>query len=379
MELRIPQKHLLEAITWTHGITARRSSIPVLSNVLIEAGGANMVRMTTTDLNLWMEVRCPGQVITEGAITVHARTLYEIARSLPQEEVLVYSQEKNYRLTVSSGRAKYNLNGMPAEDFPQIPEIQSEQPFTIRTEVLNRMIAQTAYSISLDQTRTNISGAFFQGDGKIIRMVTTDRHRLSKAEFRLDEGEGMYNFGMQIPQRTIQELKRLVEKDIQEVTVGMGGQMVSFRAGLPIGENQVQEVTLVSKLVAEEFPPYERAIPTTAQRRAKLPRLAFLEAIRRVAIMAEDQTSTAKFSFKGNTVEIGTDNPNLGEGKDSVDIGYEGEPITLCFNAKYFIDVLSVLESDEVTIEMNEDEDAALLRDQSGASSFIGIIMPMKI
>lgn len=379
MELKVEKNHFLEAITWTHGITSRRSSIPILSNVLIEASTDNTIRMTTTDLNVWIDVRFPADVVQEGSITVHARTLYEIARSLPENDAIIYSRDQNYRLTVASGRAKYNLNGMPVDDFPQIPGSSSDKCFVLKGGVLGRMIAQTAFSIGHDETRSYVTGAFLQGDGKTIRMVTTDRHRLSKSEYRVEEGEGMYNFEMLIPQRTILELKRMVEREETEIQTSQASGIAFFGHTIPLSDDRQMDVTIISKLIGEAFPPYDRAIPKGYKRKASIPRVPFLDAIRRIAIISEDQTSTVKFSFGEKRVEIESDNPNLGEGKDSVDIHFEGDDIKLSFNAKYFLDVLGVLESDEITMELNEDEDAAVVKDQFQNTSYLGIIMPMKI
>jgi len=379
MELKIPQKYLLEAISWTHSITTRRSSIPVLSNVLIEAMGSNMVRMATTDLNLWMDVQFPAEVIKEGVLTVHARTLYDIARNMPEDDVVLKSKEGEYRLTVSSGRTRYRLNGMPYEDFPQVPEPPEGQNFVLKSEILNRMIAQTSFSIGQDETRANITGAFLQGDGKIIRMVTTDRHRLSKTEYRVEEGEGLYNFEILLPQRTVTELKKMVEGDGGEVTCGLSGNMSFFKRMIPLVDDETMEVMMSSKLIAEEFPPYERAIPKSFKRKAIISRTAFLESLRRVSIIAEDHTSNVKFNFKNDTVGIDSDNPNLGEGRDEVDAVFEGQDIVVCFNGKYFIDIISVLESEEISVELNDDEDAAVIRDVSDVPAFLGIVMPMKV
>jgi DNA polymerase III subunit beta len=243
------------------------------------------------------------------------------------------------------------------------------------------MIEQTSFSISSDETRPHLNGALFQGDGKNLRMVTTDGHRLSKVEFRVDES-GFYNFSMIIPNKAINEIKRMVEDEDGTVSLGVKDGSVFLRRMVAIEkeneeEKTTSELVLVSKLIEEEFPPYDQVIPKSNERSVIVSRQPLLDALRRVTVVSEEKTLGVRLELTEGSMEIDTNNPSVGQGSEQLDVAYDGEKLEIGFNARYFIDVLNVLKDEEIKMELSGPLDPVVVRDPKGL--FIGVVMPMRI
>lgn len=379
MEIRITKRCLVAALARTSAIADRKSSMQILSNVLIDASERDQVRISATDLNLFATGSFPAEIVTGGAVTVPAKTIYDVVRNMPDGEITFKTEGD--QVVVSGGRSHFQLLVMPPEDFPMVPDSASLQFFEIDTSMIHRMIDQTSFSISTDETRTHLNGALFQGDGKNLRMVTTDGHRLSKVEFRVDES-GFYNFTMVIPNKAIGEIRRLVEDDAGSLSVASKDGSVFFRRTVDLdagGGNDpiVSEVMLVSKLIEEEFPPYEQVIPKSNDKTAVVTRGGLLEALRRVTVVSEEKTLGVRFELSEGLLEIETNNPSVGQGSEQLDISYDGENVTIGFNARYFIDILNVLRDDEIKMELSGSLDPVVIRDLNDL--FIGVVMPMRI
>ena len=379
MEIRITKKSLVSALARTSTIADRKSSMQILSNVLIDASEKDHVRISATDLNLFATGVFPAEVVQDGAVTIPAKTMYDVVRNMPDGFVTVKTEGEQVR--ISSGRSNFQLLIMPAEDFPMIPDLSSVQFFEMDTRLLKQMIEQTSFSISSDETRAHLNGGLFQGDGKNLRMVTTDGHRLSKVEFRVEES-GFYNFSMVIPNKAISEIKRLVDDGEGSLSIAVKDGSVFFRRNIELEtpENQdplTAELVLVSKLIEEEFPPYEQVIPKTNDHTLVISRSILLDALKRVTVVSEEKTLGVRFDLSEGLLEIDTNNPSVGQGSEQVDVSYDGDPVTIGFNARYFIDILSVLHDDEVKLELSGSLDPVVVKDPNDL--FIGVVMPMRI
>jgi DNA polymerase-3 subunit beta len=379
MEIRITKKSLVSALARTSTIADRKSSMQILSNVLIDTSSKDHVRISATDLNLFATGVFPSDVIEEGAVTIPAKTMYDVVRNMPDGFVTVRTEGEQVR--ISSGRSNFQLLIMPAEDFPMIPDLTSVQFFDMETRILKQMIEQTSFSISSDETRSHLNGGLFQGDGKNLRMVTTDGHRLSKVEFRVEES-GFYNFSMVIPNKAITEIRRLVEDGLGMISIAVKDGSVFFRRNVDLEtpENEdplTAELVLVSKLIEEEFPPYEQVIPKTNDHSLFILRTSLLDALKRVTVVSEEKTLGVRFDLSEGLLEIDTNNPSVGQGSEQVDVSYDGDPITIGFNARYFIDILTVLHDDEVKLELSGALDPVVVKDPNDL--FIGVVMPMRI
>lgn len=381
MELTITKHSLSAALSRTSGIADRKSSMQVLSNVLIDATEEqDSVRIAATDLNSSAFGFFPAIIKEPGIVTVSAKTLYDVVKSMPEGSIVIRTEGDQVHLV--SGRASFKLLGLPADDFPRLPEATEAEFFEIDTAYLSKMIEQTSFSISTDETRSHINGALFQGDGKNLRMVTTDGHRLSKVEFRIEEA-GFYNFSMVIPNKGIFEIRKLVEDGLGVVSLAVHDGSVFLKRQIEIEKEQegadaiTAEFTLVSKLIEAEFPPYDQVIPTSNERVVVVPRQPFMEALKRVSVVSTDRTLGVKLQISEGSLVIETNNPSVGEGSEQVDVAYEGEDLVIGFNARYFIDAVSVLGDEEVRLELSGSLDPAIVKDTE--DTFIGVIMPMRI
>lgn len=380
MEIQITKQCLAAALSRTSNIADRRSSMPVLSNVLIDAGNTNSVRIAATDLNLSASGVFPAEVVEGGAHTVPAKTLYDVVRNMPDGMISI--QTDGDQVLVSGGRTQFKLLSLPAEDFPVMPTAAGVDFFEMDAALVTRMIEQTSFSISNDETRPHINGALFQGDGKNLRMVTTDGHRLSKVEFRIEES-GFYNFAMVVPNKGIMEIRRMVEDGDGAVSLAVQDGSVFLKRTLEIDKGRegldpvTAEFVLVSKLIEAEFPPYDQVIPKGSDKVIVLSRVDFLDALKRVSVVSSERTLGVKFQLSEGSLEIVTNNPSVGEGTEVIDVDYSAEDMTIGFNARYFIDIVSVLSDDEVRLELSGPLDPAVVRDMKG--TFVGVVMPMRI
>jgi DNA polymerase-3 subunit beta len=380
MEVTISKQCMASALSRTSTIADRKSSMQILSNVLISAEGPKQIRFATTDLNMSAAGILPAQIVKGGSITLPAKTLYDIVRTLPDGPICLKTDGDFVEIT--SGRSVFKLIGLPAEDFPKLPDASGIEFFDMDSQMLTKMIERTSFSISSDETRPHINGALFQGDGKILRMVTTDGHRLSMVEFKTDES-GFYNYTMVVPNRGIGEIRRLIDEGSGPISICSHDGSIFLRREIEVEKGidgdppRTAEFVLVCKLIDTEFPPYDQVIPKGQDKRVIVPRVALLEALKRVSVVSSERTLGVKFSLSEGSLEISTDNPSVGEGSEIIDVGYDGEELVIGFNARYYIDILNVLDESEVVIELSGDLDPAVIRDTS--DNYVGVVMPMRI
>ncbi len=380
MEVIISRQCLNAALGRIAGIADRKSSMQILSNVMISAEGPKHLLIAATDLSISARGLFPADVVKGGSITIPAKTLHDIVRSLPPGPVTLHTDGETAELR--SGRSKFKLLGLPAEDYPRLPDVKGVEFFELESSLPARMIDLTNFSISHDETRPHINGALFEGDGKILRMVTTAGHRLSKAEFKIEDSV-FFNFSMVLPGKAVSEIRHLLEDGLGTISVGTKDGSVFLRRVVEVEKADdgaaplTAEFILVSKLIESEFPPYDQVIPKQQDRSVIVPRQAFLEALKRVSVVSSERTLGVKLQLSEGAIAISTDNPAVGEGQETVDVAYDGEPVEIGFNARYFIDALAVLGEDEVQLDLSGALDPAVVKDIGG--HFVGVIMPMRI
>lgn len=379
MELTIDKRSFLKALARTHGVADRKSSMPILSNILLTTESTNTLRLAATDLYLGVTATADAVIESEGSVAVAARTLFDIIKNLPPGEVS-WKVGPNNAAEIRCGKVKYKIPGMPGDDFPPLPTAEHSEFVELDAAQVGDLIAKTHYSMSSDDTRPHLAGALFEGDGKVIRMVTTDGHRLSKAEHRRDGS--MLNFSMLVPNKGIQELKRLIEdvradhkkkEGNEPATIGVvtTGGSAFFRG---------TDVLLSVKLADEQFPPYEKVIPQQQSRRVVIGRLSLIDSLRRISLVSNDKSGGVRFAVEPGILRIVSENPDVGEGSEELDIDYAGEPVTVGFNARYLLDVLGALDEDEVVVELAGELDPGVIKPYGdSASDFVGVVMPMRI
>ena len=378
MELTISKQSFLKGLARTHGVADRKSSMPILSNILLSTDDTGTLRLAATDLYLGVTATAPAEVKSGGTVAVAARTLFDIVKNLPEGEVR-WSVGPNDAAEIRCGKVHYKIPGMPGDDFPPLPSPGDAQFVELDAEAVGDLIAKTSYSMSTDDTRPHLSGALFEGEGKVVRMVTTDGHRLSKAEHKIDGS--MLNFSMLVPNKGIGELKRLID-DVRAghkksdsdaaptIGIGTAGGSAFFRGA---------DVRLSVKLADETFPPYSKVIPSQQNRRVVIARSALVDSLKRISLVSSDKSGGVRLIVEPGSLRIVSENPDVGQGSEELDVDFAGEPVTIGFNARYLLDVLGSLTDDEVALELSGELDPGVIKPASDAAAFVGVVMPMRI
>jgi DNA polymerase-3 subunit beta len=378
MELSIEKQQFLRGLARTHGVADRKSSMHILSNVLLTAEGPDRLRLSATDLYLGVTALVPASIKKGGTIAVSARTLFDIAKNLPEGEVR-WKLSDTHAVELACGKVRYRIPAMPGEDFPPLPNPGDADFAHLDAGILSDLISLTQYSMSHDDTRPHLAGTLFEGDGKVVRMVTTDGHRLSKAEHKVGGKGSMMNFSMLVPHKGIGELKRLL--DDVKASKGKGEEPVTIGIATSGGNAffRQDDLCLSVKLADENFPPYAKVIPSKQSRRVVAARGPLVEALRRISLVANDKSGGVQLMIEPGTLRIQSQNPEVGEGSEEVDVDYAGEGLRIGFNARYLLDALSALPHDEVAIELSGERDPGVIKPVGDESEFIGVIMPMRI
>jgi DNA polymerase-3 subunit beta len=380
MELTISKRNFLRALARTHSVADRKSSMPILSNVLLTTEDAGTLRVAATDVYLGVTTTTPAEIRKGGSLAVSARTLFEIVKNLPEGDVQ-WAVGPNYAAEIRSGKVRFRIPGMPGDDFPPLPTPGAAEFSSIDVDVLADLIAKTSYSMSTDETRPHLAGALFEGTGRVVRMVTTDGHRLSKCEHRLRDGTPMVNFSMLLPAKGIGELKRLLEDAKSDRPRGNEGAPVVVGVATQGGNAffRREGIQLSVKLGDEQFPPYGKVIPKNQEKRVVCARMTLVEALRRISVVSTAKSGGVRLMLSPGSLRVVSENPDIGEGSEELDVDYAGDPLTIGFNARYLLDVLSALSDDEVVLEFAGELDPGVIKPANDATMFVGVVMPMRI
>ena len=378
MELTISREEFVQGLARVHGVADKRSSMPVLANVLLETEGPGGLRISATDLHLGITGVVPAQVAKGGATTAAAMTLFDIVRNLPRGEVHL-TVDPNQWLEVRCDRVRYRIAGIPAEDFPDLPSAEDVEFFCLDAVMLGQMIERTYFAVSTDEGRPHLNGALFEGDGKTLRMVATDGHRLSMTEQDVEQEKAISSFNMLVPLKAIHELRKLLDEGPGDVEVGASGPNAFFKRHLAgAGDGVESEVTMNVKLVDARFPPYQKVIPDSSEQAVQIDRVPFLEAIRRASLISRDKSVALRLAFDEGRVTVTSDNPDIGEAREEIDAQYEGEEQIMGFNGRYLMDVLGSLDFKTVEFSISGPTDACVIRPFDG-NGYLGVVMPMRL
>ncbi len=379
MHVVVAKKDLLRILARCQGVADKKSTMPVLGNVLLEVDGPDQLRLAATDLLLAVSGKIRAEVDKGGSVAIGARDLFDRVRMMPEGQISISTSEGSATTIRAVGSARrYMLHGIPGEDFPSLPQPDDSAPvLSLDAETLTRLVASTVFSISQDETRLHLNSALFEWDGDRVRMVTTDGHRLSKMEVHIPGSQATAT--MLIPLKGVQELKRLCDEAVSD-----GGEGASQIEMIQSGPNvffRLAGFQFSVKLVDAQFPPYQQVIPETSERAIRAPRLALADALRAVSIAASDRTGGVKLTLGSNKMRFESESPESGEGFDEVAVEYPGPEVTIGFNARYFLDVLACIDDEEVILGVSGELDPAVIRPatESTERSYLAVVMPMRI
>jgi DNA polymerase III subunit beta len=361
MKLTVTRKELYEGLQIVSRAVSAHTTLPVLKNVLIEPG-TDAIKLSATDLELGVEVLVPATIAEGGPITVPARTFVEIVAALPEADVSLAADEQD-SMIITCRRSEYRIHGLTAEDFPALPEVGGNVSFQVPQRLMKDMIRQTALAASDDDTRPILTGICLVVQEKRLRLVATDTHRLAVRTADLSEASGETT--VIIPARAMNELMRVLD-DSEDATLAVR-----------VDQNQIlfrtDKVTLVSRLIEGQF-------PSTHSRKLTIQRDDFQSALRRARIVAREAAAKDRIllSTEGENVVITSESADLGQAREEFEVVREGDEISIAFNATYLLDVLGVLNSEGLFLEMGEPLSPAVVRPVEG-EDYLMVVMPMQV
>lgn len=372
MKIIIERAALLKALGHVQSVVERRGTIPILSNVKIEAA-ADVLYLTATDMDIAVVERASATVSEPGHTTVPAQTFYEIVRKLPEgSQVEIARVPDASKLVIRAGSSRFSLATLPVEDFPVMTEGDLPYSFRITATECNALIDKTKFAVSTEETRYYLNGIYLhaaenQGIG-VLRSVATDGHRLARIEVALPAGAaGMP--GVIIPRKTIGEIKRLTEDGVTHVDISLSESKIRFTCG---------NAVLVSKLIDGTFPDYERVIPSGNDKIMEVDGKAFTKAVDRVSTIASEKTRGIRLAIAQGKLTLSSDSPEHGTATEEVDVNYAADPVEIGFNSRYLLDMMSQIEGDIVQFVLADSTAPALVRDTADVSALY-VVMPMRV
>ena len=370
MEITVSKFELLRELTATQGVVERKTTIPILSNYLFEAAG-DKLSLTATDLDLSLRTSCNAKVKKEGACTIPARKLYDYVRLLPDADITIRLLE-NHWVSIRCGRSNTKMVGMARSNFPGLPVFPSAGVIKIPAAVLRSMIAKTCFAIASEESRYTLNGALMVLKPESITMVATDGHRLAHVERAGEKFEGVSGeMKTLIPKKAMDELKSLLDSDIETIDFAKDESTLFFRVGPRL---------LTSRQLTGQFPNYEAVLPKDVSKSITLQGEELGAAIARVAQFADERSRAVRLRLEKGELKLSASSTETGESEDSIEIAYDGEPMAIGFNAQYLIDFIKATGSCEVKLELKDAQSAGQLRPAEGEDyKYRYIVMPMRI
>lgn len=363
MKINIDKAVLLEALGIASTVAARKTTMPQLSNVLLRTDGKDKLLVAATDLGVTVSSELPCKVSSDGGITIGAKHLHDIVKSLPGSELALERGDNQYA-EIRAGKVEYKVVGMADRDFPKLPNHREVQFAKVDAVTLRDMVAKTFFSISTDETRYHLNGVLFESDGKVGRMVSTDGHRLSKVERPLEGGPAL-QAGVIIPRKGLVEVRRVLEAADGKVDLGIHAGHLFVRRDALI---------MAVKLTDAALPPFEQVIPTEFKREVVVPRVALLEALQRSALVS----SVTRFELSKNRLRLDAEDSDQGTAVEDIEVTLAGKDLRIGFTNHYLIDLVDAMDGAEVKISMGDDLDPMVVK-PVGDTNYMGVVMPVRI
>jgi DNA polymerase III subunit beta len=371
MEFSIAAPDLHKALQMMQSIVEKRTTMPILSNVLLSAG-QDSLKISATDLEITAAIDVPAKISKSGSTTVNAKVFADLVKEIPEGQINIRLGDAE-RLEILSGSAKLKIVGVSSDEYPTLPGLGFEVKSRLNTQQLLEMVDKTIHAMSNDETRYNLNGICFEmhenkKSPSLLRLVATDGHRLSLISRPC--GDLKLSERIIVPRKGVMELRKVLEDTKGDIGV-------AFEEGFLILQNQNAKVSI--RLIDGEFPDYNQVIPKEVGVVAKMGVKQISQALRRVALLVTDKSKCVRFDFNKNHLRLSSSSPELGEASDELEIEYNGKPLSVGFNAKYLADFASALtEEQTLSIELNGELGPGKFSIQ-GDDSFIGIIMPMRL
>ncbi len=370
MKFSIDRAIFLKVLGHVQSVVERRGTIPILSNIRVDAKGGKL-SLTATDMDIAVVDSTEAQIDEEGSTTIPAHTLYDIIRKLPDSANVSMEQEKEGKIAIKAGSSRFLISSLPVDDFPVMAEGELPFSFTLKGKECQALIDKTRFAISTEETRYYLNGVYLHvanHDGSsVLRAVATDGHRLARIEVPVPDGAADMP-AIIIPRKTINELSKLIE-GADEVKISLSDSKVRFECG---------NATLVSKLIDGTFPDYERVIPHGNDKILELDSKAFANAVDRVSVIASEKSRGIKLDINTGRVAMSASSAEQGNASEELEVNYGAEPVEIGFNARYLIEVMQQIEGDTAQFVLSESASPALVRDPADVGALY-VVMPMRV
>lgn len=371
MKISIEKNIIHKSLFHVHSIVEKKNTIPILSNILLEATDSSLVLSATDmDISIIETINCT--VIEKGSATVPAHTLYDIVRKIPDGNEIEFISNDGNKLSIRSGKSKFSLSCLPKEDFPLIEIDKLNCEFSIKSNILLKLIEKTRFAISNEETRYFLNGIYFHK--KIINnidclsLVATDGHRLAKIDYQCPDG--LVDLpGVIIPKKTIYELCKLLTDIVDDIIINIDPNKIIF---------YINKTTLISKLIDGNFPDYQRVIPKNNNNIVSSDRKKFCEAVDRVSTITSEKSRAIKFRLLNNLINMIASDPENGTATEDIQVQYEGEEIEIGFNSKYILEMINQLDEEKLILEFNDSASPLIVKESSNNDLFY-VLMPMRV
>lgn len=368
MKIEIEKKELLSLIGKTQNIVEKRNTMPILVNVLLDADQSTL-KVFATDLEVSLTDQIPAKVLQSGKVAVSAKSLFDIAKELSDGTITLIKKENNW-LEIKQGKYTSKIVGISADEYPIFPTYNSQSFIKIESNVLKDMIDKTIYSVSTDETRYHLNGVFFEmNQATGFKMVATDGHRMSLIQKTSDEVKSATSQGVIIPRKGLHEIKKILEGVNNSVEIAVEGSQFILKS---------QSTVLMIRLIEGKYPNYQQFIPQMLPQKVMINRDAFLTSLKRVSLLANQKSKAVLLNLSNGKMEISSNNPELGDAKEEIEINYTGGEIKIGFNAKYITDILSSINQEIIDFELKDHLSPGIMKPHND-SGYTCVVMPMRI
>lgn len=374
MKLKIEKKDLIALLAKTQNIVEKRNTMPVLVNVLFDAN-KNKLKVFATDLEVSLTDETQAEVLEPGQLAVNARNLFDIVKELAEGSILL-TKKKNNWVEIKQNKSVFNIVGIGAEEYPIFPTFKTTDFIKIDAKLFSEMIERTIYSVSNDETRYHLNGVYFEKkkeNGKVyFRMVATDGHRLSLVEREIPgqmEETSLPSAGVIIPRKGLSEIKKIIDTLENSIEMAFEGSQLIIKNNSTV---------LMVRLIEGKYPNYQQLIPQKMKKSANIDREIFLGSIRRVSLLSNHKSKGVTISLSKGKMEISSNNPELGDAKEEIDVDYSGDEMKIGFNAKYILDILNSFDDQNLDLELDGQLSPGLIRPEND-KKYTCVVMPMRI
>ncbi len=368
MDFVVKKGDLLRELQFVQGVVEKKTTVPILSNILLETTG-NKLNITATDLDVTIRCACQAKIKVSGALTVSARKLFDIVRLLPDSEIHFKLANQDW-VNIVCERSKFKIASLSKDNFPDIPSAEATT-VKLPPAAVHHMIARCIFAITQEESRFSLNGALLILQPRGLTMVTTDGHRLALITHTAEMAGVDSEMRNLVPRKTLIELSKLSADEESPIEFGSSENHLFFRVG---------ERLLISRVLTGQFPNYEMVVPQENDKKVVLTTLDFADALRRVAIMADEHSRAVRFALEEGNLDVSSNNADYGEAREAIPIEYEGDGLTICFNATYLLDFLSGLESEQVFLLLRDAETQGLFNPgEPGDYDYSYVVMPMKL